>query len=84
MSCMKKLLLATLVLAVIALVPAKEVEITSGKEIHLHKHAEAYSVTWQCRNCGQQIYSSSKGQPPRASYGCGGEFNRQHVWERLN
>ena len=31
---MKKLLLATLALAVIALAPAKQIELTEGKEIH--------------------------------------------------
>lgn len=78
---MKKLLLAGLALAVIAFVPAKEVEITTGREIHLHKHAEAASATWQCRKCGERRYG---GFAPKEVYWCGGVFENKHVWERLD
>ena len=82
---MKKLFIVSLLaLTAVVFAPSKSVTTAGDEEIHLHNIAEARSVTWQCKNCGQQIYSSDKGPAPRQTYGCGGQWNRSHVWERLN
>ena len=79
---MKKLLLAAIALAVIAFAPTSSSTTTDAKEIHLHKHAEAAWITWQCRKCGERRYNGN--QPPNETYWCGGVFENKHVWERLN
>ena len=81
---MKKLLLATLALAVIAFAPSESTTTTNGKEIHLHNHAEAASVTWQCRKCGERIYGGNTPPTESGTGWCGGKFGNHHVWERLN
>ena len=80
---MKKFLLAAVALAVVAFAPSESVTTTNEAEIHLHNHAEAASTTWQCRKCGERIYSGGT-EPPRETYWCGGVFENKHVWERIN
>ena len=65
---MKKLLLAAIALAVIAFAPTSSSTVTDAQEIHLHNHAEASSITWQCRKCGERIYGGT--QPPNQTYWC--------------
>lgn len=43
---------------------------------------EAASSVWQCSNCGYRINSGGT-NPPRNSYGCGGDFNRRHSFQRI-
>ena len=44
--------------------------------------AEAASSVWQCMNCGRQETWGGNGHPT-SSYGCGGDINKRHVWQRI-
>ena len=43
---------------------------------------EAANSVWQCVNCGRQETWGGNGHPT-SSYGCGGDFNKRHVWQRI-
>lgn len=49
-----------------------------------HNHADAAggSVNWQCRVCGQRAWLRQGTLP--ASYGCGFDISKRHIWERLD
>ena len=42
----------------------------------------ARGAYWQCQNCGEQIYTTSESGPD-AYYGCGGDFNKRHIYRRM-
>ena len=44
--------------------------------------AQAASSVWQCVNCGRQINSGGT-NPPAPAAGCNGDFNKNHVWQRV-
>lgn len=82
---MKKLfVISLLALTAVAFAPSRSITTAGDEEVHMHSIAEARSVTWQCRNCGQQIHSSDKAGVPGQTYGCGGKYDKRHVWERLD
>ena len=81
----KKLFVVSLLaLTAVAFAPSSSVTTAGEEEIHLHSVAEARSATWQCRNCGEQRFQSDKAPAPRQTYGCGGQWNKSHVWERID
>ena len=83
---MKKLFFVSLIaLTAVAISPSISITTNGDEEIHLHNHAEvANTVTWQCRNCGKQIHGGNGSTPPSSGYGCGGDWNKMHVWERIS
>ncbi len=41
----------------------------------------ARPTIYQCDNCGQQVTTNASAGP--SSWGCGGDFNKRHVWRIL-
>ena len=44
--------------------------------------AEAATHVWQCAKCGKQVSVGGNGHPT-SSLGCGGDYNKRHVWRMI-
>lgn len=76
---MKKSFIAFCAVMIFAVVSCVALHSEDTGATHIHRHAHADVIQWQCWECGMRVVSSSS----PTNFGCDVSRSGQHIWKRI-